>query len=92
MHNLSANEDKLFESTYCYRHYDLTTCTACAKCMEKEDEVCDAALKSSCVELKCDENKQVIRSCLRMLLLRLGGTILQQKKIQMQVDLLFTLD
>lgn len=59
---LGADEDKLFESTYRHKHHDLTTCNTCANCVKKEDEVCGAALESSCVELRCDENKQVTRS------------------------------
>jgi nucleoside phosphorylase len=58
---LGADEDKLFESTYRHKHHNLPTCNVCANCVKREDEVCDAALESSCVELKCDENRQVTR-------------------------------
>jgi nucleoside phosphorylase len=56
-----ADEDRLFEPTYRHKHHDLPTCTICAKCEKKEDEVCEIALYSSCIELKCNENKQVTR-------------------------------
>jgi nucleoside phosphorylase len=59
---LGADEDKLFESTYRHMHHDLPTCSVCAKCVRKEDEVCVAALESSCMELKCDKDYQVPRS------------------------------
>jgi nucleoside phosphorylase len=56
-----ADEDKLFEPAYRHKHHDLLACAICTKCERKEDEVCEAALESSCIELKCDENKQVTR-------------------------------
>jgi nucleoside phosphorylase len=59
---LGAGEDKLFESTYRHKHHNLPTCSVCAKCVSKEDEVCTTALESSCMELKCDKCKQVTRS------------------------------
>lgn len=56
-----AHEDKLFEPTYRHKHHDFSACTVCAKCKNKDDEVCEAALGSSCVQLRCDENKQITR-------------------------------
>lgn len=56
-----AGEDRLFEPTYRHKHHDLPTCSVCAKCIGREDEVCEAALGLSCAELKCDENKQITR-------------------------------
>jgi nucleoside phosphorylase len=56
-----ADEDRLFEPTYRHKHHDLLTCTICTKCEKVEDEVCETALESSCIELKCNENKQVPR-------------------------------
>jgi hypothetical protein len=53
--------DKLFEPTYRHKHYNLPACTLCTKCEKKEDEVCQAALDSSCSELKCNENRLVPR-------------------------------
>jgi nucleoside phosphorylase len=55
------NADKLFEPTYRHKHHELPACTVCNKCEKKEDDVCQAALDSSCSELKCNENNLVSR-------------------------------
>jgi nucleoside phosphorylase len=55
------DEDKLFEPTYRHKHHDLPICSMCAKCVRKGDEVCETALESSYIELKCNENRQVTR-------------------------------
>lgn len=49
-----ASQDKLFESSYRHKHHDSTTCI-CHGCTSNMDPVCDEALGSSCVDLKCDE-------------------------------------
>jgi len=54
--------DKLFDPTYRHKHHDFPDCTICTKCENKDDEVCETALRSSCSELKCNENKLVPRS------------------------------
>jgi nucleoside phosphorylase len=56
-----VNADKLFKPTYRHKHHNLLACTLCTKCEKKEDEVCLAALDSSCSELKCNENNLVPR-------------------------------
>ena len=56
-----ATEDKLYKATYRHMHHDLSTCTACARCEEEDVSACDVALKSSCSELRCDENMLVHR-------------------------------
>jgi nucleoside phosphorylase len=56
-----ADEDKLYEPTYRHKHHD-STCNLCDNCKKKGDEVCETALDSSCIELKCSENKQVTRN------------------------------
>ena len=56
-----VDADKLFEPTYRHKHHDLPACTLCTKCEKKEDEVCQAALDSSCLELKCNEDRLVPR-------------------------------
>lgn len=56
-----ADNDKLFEPTYRHKHHD-SSCTICAKCKEKFDEVCEIALNSSCDELKCNDNRLVTRN------------------------------
>jgi Phosphorylase superfamily len=37
--------DKLFEPTYRHKHHDLSTCSVCMKCENKDDEVCQIALE-----------------------------------------------
>jgi len=54
-------EDKLYEATYRHKHHDKTGCTICVQCEDKDDAVCGIALESSCAELKCDDNRQVVR-------------------------------
>jgi hypothetical protein len=56
-----AEEDKLYELTYRHKHHETTVCAICAKCENKEDDVCDTASRSSCMDLRCDDNKQVAR-------------------------------
>lgn len=57
-----VNADRLFESTYRHKHHDFPACTICTKCKGKEDNVCEAALRQSCSELKCDKKKLVPRN------------------------------
>jgi nucleoside phosphorylase len=59
---LGMDQDKLFESTYRHKHHDSPSCAICAKCEKKEDEVCQVALNSSCLELKCNKNNLISRS------------------------------
>jgi nucleoside phosphorylase len=73
-----AIEDKLFESNYRHKHYDSPICTICAKCENKEDEVCGAALDSLCSELKCSENKLVRRH--RLMNIIKGGVGIEEPK------------
>jgi nucleoside phosphorylase len=56
-----ADADKLFESTYRHKHHDQSSCILCAKCEEKDDEVCMIALDAPCSELKCSDDKLVPR-------------------------------
>ncbi|KAI9652637.1 MAG: hypothetical protein M1829_001488 [Trizodia sp. TS-e1964] len=56
-----VDADRLFKPTYRHKHHDVPTCLLCAKYEKKEDEVCQAALDSLCLELKCDEKKLVPR-------------------------------
>lgn len=56
-----AVEDILWESTYRHKHHGLIACI-CAKCENKEDDVCDIALDSACAKLGCDTDKQVPRN------------------------------
>jgi nucleoside phosphorylase len=54
-------EDKLYKANYRHKHHDQTTCSICALCTETLDPICDVALESSCVDLKCNDNQQVNR-------------------------------
>lgn len=60
-HYPGAVEDKLYKSTYRHMHHNVSTCTICARCEEEDSSACDDALKSSCSQLKCDENMLVRR-------------------------------
>ncbi|KAH0547678.1 hypothetical protein FGG08_000167 [Glutinoglossum americanum] len=55
-----ANEDKLYKATYRHKHHNLSSCDN-RMCGKSEDEVCDNALDSSCIELKCDEKELLPR-------------------------------
>jgi nucleoside phosphorylase len=54
--------DKLFKPPYRHKHHDNPECTLCFKCEKREDDVCEAALSSFCLELKCNENELVTRN------------------------------
>jgi nucleoside phosphorylase len=58
-------EDKLYQATYRHKHQDRADCGICAQCEGKNDAVCGVALESSCAELKCDDNQQVMRNRLK---------------------------
>jgi nucleoside phosphorylase len=55
-----ANEDKLYKATYRHEHHELSSCDSHI-CGVNKDGVCDKALDSSCVELKCDERELLPR-------------------------------
>ena len=54
-------EDKLYEANYRHKHYDQITCNICALSTVTLDPICDVALESSCVDLKCNDNRQINR-------------------------------
>ncbi|KAM6482588.1 hypothetical protein HDV62DRAFT_46944 [Trichoderma sp. SZMC 28011] len=56
-----AEDDKLYMSTYRHKHQD-GSCAICAKCNGPEDDVCEAALESTCEELHCQDNELVWRA------------------------------
>lgn len=58
-------EDKLYPSTYRHKHHDPTTYPTCVQCLSKDDEVCDVALESACVDLNCDEKQLLHRDRLQ---------------------------
>jgi hypothetical protein len=60
---LRIDANKLFEPTYCYKHYNLPNCITYTKRKKKDDKVCMATLNTSCSELKCS-NDQVRSVCL----------------------------
>lgn len=55
-------EDKLYEANYRHKHHDQTVCSICALCTDILDPICDIALESSCVDLKCNDNQRQSRS------------------------------
>jgi len=55
-----AEEDKLFESSYCHRHHISPTC-ACREDGGTSSSICDDALNAACEELGCDESRLVRR-------------------------------
>lgn len=57
-----ADKDILYRPDYRHRHRDPNICSVCANCQSPYDEVCDAALKSSCTELGCEDSMTVSRS------------------------------
>jgi nucleoside phosphorylase len=57
-----ADNDILYPPSYRHKHHNLSACTICARCVNKDDRVCDNALDSSCTELKCDDKKQLSRA------------------------------
>jgi nucleoside phosphorylase len=57
--------DKLFPSGYRHKHQSQGSCAVCNSCRNEDDDVCKAALQSSCAELGCDEGMQVRRKRLQ---------------------------
>lgn len=57
--------DKLFSSSYQHKHQRQESCTGCGSGQSGVDDVCEAALKSSCVDLGCDDSMQVRRERLQ---------------------------
>ncbi|KAL7958815.1 hypothetical protein V8C34DRAFT_281795 [Trichoderma compactum] len=56
-----AEEDKLYLSTYRHKHQD-GSCPICSKCNGPEDDVCEAAVESTCEELHCQDSELVCRA------------------------------
>ncbi|RFU77282.1 hypothetical protein TARUN_4958 [Trichoderma arundinaceum] len=56
-----AYNDKLYRPAYRHKHQDPRACSICANCQGPYDEVCDAALESSCEELYCQDNELIPR-------------------------------
>lgn len=56
-----AVDDKLYLSTYRHKHQD-DSCPICSKCNGPEDDVCEAALESTCEELHCQDSELVCRA------------------------------
>lgn len=67
-----AEEDKLFESSYCHRHYIYPKC-ACREYGRMSSSICDDALNASCKMLGCDESHLVRRKRL-------------EQKLQLEID------
>ncbi|KAL6698081.1 hypothetical protein J3F84DRAFT_366444 [Trichoderma pleuroticola] len=56
-----TEDDKLYMSTYRHKHQD-GSCAICAICNGPEDDVCEAALESTCEELHCQDSELVCRA------------------------------
>ncbi|KAL7796893.1 hypothetical protein V8C43DRAFT_277625 [Trichoderma afarasin] len=56
-----AEDDKLYLSTYRHKHQD-GSCPICVNCNSPDDDVCEAALESTCEELQCQDSELVYRS------------------------------
>ncbi|KKP07315.1 hypothetical protein THAR02_00639 [Trichoderma harzianum] len=56
-----AEDDKLYLSTYRHKHQD-GSCAICTNCTGPEDDVCEAALESTCAELHCQDSELVYRA------------------------------
>lgn len=57
-----ADNDILYNPTYRHKHRKPNSCNTCENCQEPDDEVCDAALESSCAELGCEESMTISRA------------------------------
>jgi nucleoside phosphorylase len=53
--------DKLYPPSYRHKHQKPDFCTTCGCCRDHADEVCEAALKSDCEDLDCDDSLLVSR-------------------------------
>jgi ankyrin repeat protein/nucleoside phosphorylase len=56
-----AENDELYPPFYRHKHQTLNSCVICSKCQNQGDEVCEAALNSSCKELCCDKSQLLLR-------------------------------
>ncbi|OPB38238.1 hypothetical protein A0O28_0013420 [Trichoderma guizhouense] len=56
-----AEDDKLYLSTYRHKHQD-GSCPICINCNGPDDDVCEAALESTCEELHCQDSELVHRA------------------------------
>ncbi|PKX99487.1 purine and uridine phosphorylase [Aspergillus novofumigatus IBT 16806] len=54
-------EDRLFQPAYRHKHSEDQNCQICNQCTGKSDPVCEEALDSTCIKLKCDESQLVPR-------------------------------
>ena len=59
-----ASEDTLFETTHRHKHHGLPSC-ACRDCFNDSDPVCEKAINSPCVDLRCNNGPVVARERLR---------------------------
>jgi nucleoside phosphorylase len=54
--------DKLYEPHYRHKHQFQSSCTICAQCRTMDDDVCEVALNSSCMDLMCSDRYLVPRN------------------------------
>jgi nucleoside phosphorylase len=57
--------DTLYPSDYRHKHRMQSSCIICDDCQNQDDEVCESALKNSCVELGCDDKLSIKRERLQ---------------------------
>lgn len=57
-----ADNDRLYSPAYRHKHQDPDACDICANCEGPYDDVCEAALESSCEELFCQGGELVFRA------------------------------
>jgi nucleoside phosphorylase len=58
-------KDVLYPAEYRHKHWKPGSCIICADCQNPEDDVCESALKNSCVELGCDHKLRIKRKRLQ---------------------------
>ena len=61
-----ADKDRLYEPDYRHKHQDASFCNTCARCTNKDHEICESARSSSCDELGCNPNNLVPRNRLKV--------------------------
>lgn len=57
-----AENDKLYEPRYRHKYQLPSSCTTCSQCRTMDDEVCEIALNSSCIDLMCSDSYLVPRN------------------------------
>ncbi|KAL7784841.1 hypothetical protein V8C37DRAFT_342878 [Trichoderma ceciliae] len=56
------DNDILYHPAYRHKHHNPDACSICANCKGPDDNVCGAALESSCTELLCQDSISIFRA------------------------------